>query len=237
MQEIPVYLFLGFLDAGKSKFIQETLEDKRFDSDQNTLVLICEEGEEEYVPARFAGDRYRLISLGREELTMQTLARLAAEASAARVVIEYNGMWELQMFFNAMPENWAVAQVMTFFDATTFLQYNQNMRQLVFDKLKSAELVVFNRCSRDFNKMAFHKIVRGANRKSQILYEYGKDDVELDQIPELCDFADKLEKACISTIESGYMTGDLASIFKADGITPKKLNSEDFLKAIASRIR
>ncbi len=50
----------------------------------------------------------------------------------------------------------------------------------------------------------------------------------------LIGFADDLERATISTIESGYMTGDLAIIFKADGITPKKLNSRDFLEAIAS---
>lgn len=52
----------------------------------------------------------------------------------------------------------------------------------------------------------------------------------------LMSFADDLERATISTIESGYMTGDLAGIFKADGITPKKLNSRDFLKAIASNL-
>ena len=66
------------------------------------------------------------------------------------------------------------------------------MRQLVFDKLKSAELVVFNRCDRKkmdevdeegvSTKMRFHKIVRVANRKSQILYEYGENDVEMDTI-------------------------------------------------------
>ena len=59
---------------------------------------------------------------------------------------------------------------------------------------------------------------------------------ELDKLPELMDFADRLEKATIATIESGEMTGDLVGLFKKDGITPKKLNSKDFLKAIASRI-
>jgi len=59
---------------------------------------------------------------------------------------------------------------------------------------------------------------------------------ELDNIPELMDFADRLEKATISTIEAGEMTGDLVSLFKKDGVTPKKLNSKEFLTAIASRI-
>ena len=48
MQQIPVYSFTGFLDSGKTKFIQETLEDERFNAGERTLVLVCEEGEEEY---------------------------------------------------------------------------------------------------------------------------------------------------------------------------------------------
>ena len=53
--EVPVFLFLGFLDAGKTKFIQETLEDRRFNAGERTLLLVCEEGEEELNPARFSG--------------------------------------------------------------------------------------------------------------------------------------------------------------------------------------
>lgn len=48
--EIPVYLFTGFLEAGKTRFIQETLEDARFNAGERTLLLLCEEGEEEYAP-------------------------------------------------------------------------------------------------------------------------------------------------------------------------------------------
>ena len=48
MQQIPVYSFTGFLDSGKTKFIQETLEDERFNAGERTLVLLFEEGEEEY---------------------------------------------------------------------------------------------------------------------------------------------------------------------------------------------
>ena len=59
---------------------------------------------------------------------------------------------------------------------------------------------------------------------------------ELDNLPDLMNFADRLEKATIDTIESGEMTGDLVGLFKKDGVTPKKLSSKDFLTAIASRI-
>ncbi len=59
---------------------------------------------------------------------------------------------------------------------------------------------------------------------------------ELDGITELVEFADKLEKATINTIEAGEMTGDLVGLFKKEGVTPKKLSSKDFLLAIQSRI-
>ena len=53
-RQIPVYLFVGQLESGKTKFIQETMEDPQFDSGDKTLLLVCEEGEEEYDPGRFA---------------------------------------------------------------------------------------------------------------------------------------------------------------------------------------
>ena len=59
---------------------------------------------------------------------------------------------------------------------------------------------------------------------------------ELDGNKALCDFAAKLEKATISTIESGYMTGDLVPMFRREGITPVKLDSREFLKKIAEKL-
>ena len=91
--EIPVYLFVGFLESGKTKFIQETFEDPNFDSGDKTLLLVCEEGEEEYNQKKFAFPGVTLYNLeDKAELNPQHLAKLAKEADAGRVVIEYNGM-------------------------------------------------------------------------------------------------------------------------------------------------
>lgn len=181
-KEIPVYLFLGFLESGKTKFIQETMEDKRFDSGENTLLLVLEEGEKEYSPDRFAVKKFSVETVGESALTEAELNRLAAVHGADRVIVEYNGMLPLQKFFDGMPENWAIAQVMTFFDATTFLSYNANMRQLVFDKVQYADMVVFNRFSESFEKEEFHKIVRAISRRPDIIYEYGDGKAEYDDI-------------------------------------------------------
>ena len=95
-KEIPVYLFVGFLESGKTKFIQETFEDPNFDSGDKTLLLICEEGEEEYNPKKFAfpGVTVKVIE-DKAEMNPQNLAKLEKESGAGRVVIEYNGMWLL----------------------------------------------------------------------------------------------------------------------------------------------
>ena len=60
---------------------------------------------------------------------------------------------------------------------------------------------------------------------------------ELDGIPALTAFAKKLERATVETIEAGEMTGDLVSLFKAEGVTPKKLSSRGFLRAVAARLQ
>ena len=183
-KDVPVYLFTGFLEGGKTKFIQETLEDRRFCNGEKTLLLVCEEGEEEYAPEQFASDTVQIrVVEDQNSLTRENLEKWLAETRSERVVVEYNGMWMLDLLYNAMPENWMVYQEFMFADSTTFLSYNSNMRQLVYDKLKSAELVVFNRFDeKTMDKMAFHKIVRGASRRADIAYEAKNGKVVYDDI-------------------------------------------------------
>ena len=182
-KDVPVYLFTGFLEAGKTKFIQETLEDRRFCNGERTLLLVCEEGEEEYAPDQFA-DKSVFIRVveSQDQLTGENLSRWLRETRTERVVIEYNGMWMLDLLYSAMPEGWMVYQEFMFADATTFLSYNSNMRQLVYDKLKSCELVVFNRFNGSMDKMDYHKIVRAVSRRCDIAYEYVGGKVEYDDI-------------------------------------------------------
>ena len=143
--EIPVYLFVGFLESGKTKFIQETFEDPNFDSGDKTLLLVCEEGEEEYNQKKFAFPGVTLYNLeDKAELNPQNLAKLAKEADAGRVVIEYNGMWMLQDLANNLPENWIVYQCIATADGTTALTYarDNSMRALMLDKIARSELIV-----------------------------------------------------------------------------------------------
>ena len=183
MVELPVYLFTGFLEAGKTKFIQETLEDSRFHKGERTLLVLCEEGVEEYAPEQFCAPNVFIRTVEDEaDFTAENLAAMQRETKPERILIEYNGMWLLDTLYSNLPEGWVVAQEFLFCDATTFLSYNANMRQLMVDKIKSAELVVLNRYKADMDRMAMHKVIRGVSRRCDIAYEYADGKVEYDDI-------------------------------------------------------
>ncbi|MBE6544312.1 MAG: GTPase [Ruminococcaceae bacterium] len=173
-REIAVFLVVGFLDSGKTTFINDCLADPRMNPpDVNALVIACEEGDVEY-------DEAELKKLGAyveyfdsaDKLTPDRLASRVRRYNAETVFVEYNGMWNLDDLFNAMPDNWQVYGVTFFMDQSTALVYNANMRQLVYDKLSTADTVIFNRLPDDEpDIMPLHKLVRGANRSSDIFYE------------------------------------------------------------------
>ena len=182
-REIPVYLFTGFLESGKTTFIQDTLQDGRFNAGEKTLLLVCEAGEEDYLPDRFSGKNVTIRSLdGIEDLTEKNLDRWAQESGCERVIIEYKGMWQIQQLYDSMPNGWMPYQNMLFFDGNTFLNYNANMRSLVVDKLQDCELCVFNRLPDDADTLALHKIVRGVSRRADIVYEYNDGKVVPDEM-------------------------------------------------------
>lgn len=181
--ELPVYLFTGFLEAGKTRFIQETLEDERFNTGERTLLLLCEEGVEEYAPEQFSGKNVFIeVIEDASQLNADHLAKLQMAHNVERCVVEYNGMWLLDDLYQNMPEDWVIYQEICFADANTFLSYNANMRQLMVDKLKSCEMLVLNRAKPDLDKPEVHKIVRGVSRRAEIAYESADGEVVYDDI-------------------------------------------------------
>lgn len=181
--DIAVYLFTGFLEAGKSAFIKETMEDDRFTNGERTLLLLCEEGEIEFDEKRMAEKEvYIEIIDDPSDITAENLENLRKKHDASRVVVEYNGMWQLPDFYTEMPDEWILYQEITFMDANSFISYNTNMRSLVVDKFQNCELVVFNRCKKDVDKEELHKIVRGVSRRTDIIYEYEDGAIEPDEI-------------------------------------------------------
>ena len=182
MTEIPVYSFTGFLDSGKTKFIQETLEDPRFNAGERTLLLVFEEGEEEYDFSTYPNKNVYLEVQDQQTVTAKDLQALQKKYKAQRVVAELNGMQQVGDLYMRFPENWVVAQEVMFADSTTIMTYNANMRNLVMDKLVGAQMVVFNRLTPGADVMPFHKLARAASRRIDILYDYTDGTTSFDDI-------------------------------------------------------
>ena len=182
MTEIPVYSFTGFLDSGKTKFIQETLEDPRFNAGERTLLLVFEEGEEEYDFSTYPSQNVYMEVLDQQTVTAKELQALQKKYKAQRVVAELNGMQQVGDLYMRFPENWVVAQEVMFADSTTIMTYNANMRNLVMDKLVGAQMVVFNRLTPGADVMPFHKLARAASRRIDILYDYTDGTTSFDDI-------------------------------------------------------
>ena len=182
-KKIPVYLFTGFLEGGKTHIIQECMEDQRFNSGEKTLIIMCEEGIEELELDRFWGKNcyFELIE-DQEDLTLDMLTLLYKKHKIDRVIIEYNGMWLLERLYAAMPADWFIFQNMMFADAKTFLNYNANMRQLMVDKLQACEMIVLNRTPEDIDKEEIHRVVRSVTLRATITYDYPDGHVEYDEI-------------------------------------------------------
>ena len=182
MVQIPVYAFTGFLDSGKTKFIQETLEDERFNGGERTLLLVFEEGEEEFDISSYPHKNVYIEVLDQQSVTTKELQALAKKYKAQRVVAELNGMQLVGDLYTRFPEDWVVAQEVMFADTTTIMAYNANMRNLVMDKLVGAQMVVFNRLTPGADVMPFHKLARAASRRIDILYDYTDGTTQFDDI-------------------------------------------------------
>ncbi len=220
---IPVYLFTGFLEGGKTHIIQESMEDQKFNSGEKTLLIQCEEGVDEYDFSKFWGKNVYLETIDDEEQVNEAyLTSLGAKHKIDRVIIEYNGMWNLQTLYENLPSSWGVYQEMMFADANTFLSYNANMRQLMVDKLLNCEMLVLNRTPDGIDKEEIHKIVRGISRRTQIAYDYPDGHVEYDDIEDPLPFDLSAPVVEIADADYAVFYRDLSEdMEKYDGKTVK----------------
>lgn len=188
MEKIPVYLFLGFLEGGKTTFIQKTLENERFGNGENILLLVCEEGLEEYELSELRHNNITLhVIEDKADLEEKSLLRLSEECEADRIVLEYNGMWHLTDFLLNKPENWKVFQTVFIADASTIAIYEQSYRSLVVDKVNVCDVAIINRYANKADVNELHKIIHSVNRRAEIYYEADNgmmiaDDIE-DPLP------------------------------------------------------
>ncbi len=166
----PVYLIAGFLDSGKTSFINGILSDG-FALDDRTLLLRCEEGEEEYNPKLLRNVTVVTVD-DPSDLTPKFLQTEQRKCRAEQIIVEYNGMWSIQDFYaNAMPRNWVLYQIIVTADGPTFEMYAKNMPDKMMEKLRNADMILFNRCTDDICASLRQKNLRLVNRRADIYLE------------------------------------------------------------------
>ena len=149
------------------------LQDDGFTEGERTLLLCCEEGENEYDPALLKATNTVLVNLeNMEDMSGDGLVKLDREYRPERVLIEYNATWLMQNLYSAKkPESWDLAQIICLVDAGTFDIYLKNMRTFMSDGLKEADLVIFNRCTPETTKSPWRRAVLAMNPTTRIFFE------------------------------------------------------------------
>lgn len=184
--EVPVYLFTGLLESGKSTFIMETMKEGDFDDGEKTLLLLCEEGMEEFEEDFL--ERYHIVveEVEEEELTSAFLEACQKKHKPDRVFIEYNGMWKMELLFGLKPpKKWIIVQNINLVNAETVDVYFNNMRSLFVEHFTAADMVIFNRCTKETNRSSYRRSVKAVNRRAQIYFE---GDFEPDEEEEVLPF-------------------------------------------------
>lgn len=173
MGQIPIYLITGFLESGKTSFLRDVLAGGDFDDGQRGLLILCEEGEEEYDEKALAEMNISVITVDDEQdFNGDFLKTCEKHYRPKRIFIEMNGMWDGKWLFgSALPYSMDIAQVITVVDGSTFPVYLNNMRSILSNLFLNTEMVMFNRCTENMELHSYRRTVRGLNPRAMVYFE------------------------------------------------------------------
>ena len=175
-----VYMIYGFLESGKTQFINFTLNQDYFYSDDTTLLIVCEEGEEEYdIEALKEKNVVVEVLDDFTDFNLTTLKKLDKQYKPERILIEYNGTWSCKEII--LPSNWEMQQQLITADGTTFETYFANMRVLFADMIRNSELLIMNRCDGlETQKLTgFKRSIKSINPAIEVVFEDAEGEIDL----------------------------------------------------------
>lgn len=186
--KMPVFVVTGFLDAGKTTFLREILTEEGFSEEDKTLIILCEEGEEEFDEKELAQMNIDIVSVdSQEDFTPAFLQDCARVYEPECIFIEYNGMWKVEDLFEmSLPEGWFINQAVTIVDGSSFEVYINNMRSVMMDIFSRSELVIFNRCSTELPLNSYRRSIKAVNRRAQVIFENNDGEMiplAMDEMP------------------------------------------------------
>lgn len=178
---MPLFLINGFLEAGKTQFLQFTMEQEYFQTEGKTLLIVCEEGDTEYDPDLLTETRTSVVYVDSlEELSLARLEELELLYNPERVLMEWNGMWNQEEL--KLPKDWVIYQQVTIIDGSTFDLYMKNMKPLLGAMVRNSELIICNRCDDVEDLEGYRRTLLAMNNKAEIVFE--DEEGEITEISE-----------------------------------------------------
>ncbi len=176
-----VYIVNGFLEAGKTTFIRELLDRDGIRNAGKILILVCEEGEEEYDPDFLKKRGITLAFLAKEEdFNEENIGRIEKKCRPDVVIVEFNGFWDRKN--RELPWFWENVAEVVVFDASSFKLYVNNLRSFLAEQVKKAGIVLFNRCDEVRDSLAgFTRNIKAINPGILFMYRGSEGDIFLDQ--------------------------------------------------------
>lgn len=172
--EVPVYLITGFLESGKTTFLNGTIQQNYFQIPETTLLLLCEEGEEEYDEGKLKKKHRTVVEVieEAEDFTTDALEYLDRRHSPERVLLEFNPFWSVDKLYQMqLPENWTIIQHIVTVDASCFQVYMKNLKSVFVEMIRKAEMIIFNRCNTELALADFRRSVKVVNPAAEIIFE------------------------------------------------------------------
>lgn len=174
---MPVYFINGFLESGKTSFLKFTLAQDYFRIKGTTLLILCEDGEEEFDDKLIKKSKTIIERIEDEEqFTPAYLMELEKKWRPERIIVEYNGMWNMKDL--ELPFHWNLEQQITCVDASTFSSYFTNMRSLVAEMVRKSELIIFNRCDNVMDDLGmYRRNIKAVNAAADVVFENSQGEI------------------------------------------------------------
>ena len=174
---MPLFLINGFLEAGKTQFLQFTMEQDYFRTEGKTLLIVCEEGDTEYDEQLLKETRTAIVYIDSlADLTPAKLEELELLYNPERVLMEWNGMWNQDDL--RLPKDWIVYQQVTIIDGSTFDLYLKNMKPLLGAMVRNSELIICNRCDGIADLESYRRTLKAMNNRCEIVFEDEEGEIE-----------------------------------------------------------
>lgn len=175
---IKIEIVQGFLESGKTSFINSMLKNEEL-KDENIVVILSEYGEKEI--DRKLENVSAVLESEYKHITKEYVLKIISQYKPDRIFIECNGMCDTEQISNVLKDNSlksiVVDDIISIFNLNEFEMYYKNMASLMVNKIKISTSIILNNME-EFTKSQirdFKKIIKSINRSAKLINHVSVD--------------------------------------------------------------